>query len=94
VDGPAIEDYLEEMESLFAALHANGVIRTSTLDDLREASGQLREVLPLMRMCDTASRSYEIALEVGVAETQLFLYDRGMSLDELRGPPVDDDILG
>ena len=46
MNGPDIEAYLEEMVSLFSTLHESGVIRTSALDDLVEASEQLREVIP------------------------------------------------
>jgi hypothetical protein len=91
VDGPAIEDYLDEMVSLFTTLHDNGVIRTSALDDLVAASERLREVIPLIRMCDTASRGYDTALQVAVAETQLFLYDRGMTIDELSRAALEDE---
>ena len=91
MNGPDIEEYLDEMVSLFSTLHESGVIRTSALDDLVEASEQLREVIPLIRVCDTASRSYDTALQVALAETQLFLYDRGMTIDELSRVPAEDD---
>ena len=90
MNGPGIEGYLDEMVDLFSTLHENGVIRTSALDDLIEASERLREVLPLIRVCDTASHSYDVALQVALAETQLFLYDRGMSIDELARSPFED----
>jgi hypothetical protein len=91
VDGPAIEAYLDEMVSLFTTLHDNGVIRTSALDDLVAASEQLRDVIPLIRACDTVSRTYDTALQVAVAETQLYLYDRGMTIDELSRTALEDE---
>jgi hypothetical protein len=91
VEGPAIEAYLDEMISLFTTLYDNGVIRASALDDLVDASEQLREVIPLIRVCDTASRSYDTALQVAVAETQLFLYNRGMTIDELSRTALEDE---
>ena len=48
-------------------------------------------MLPLIRVCDRVSRSYDTALQVAVAETQLFLYDRGMSIDELTRAALEDD---
>ena len=91
MDGPAVEAYLDEMVSLFTTLHEQGVIGTPALDDLLAASEELRNVLPLIRVCDRASRSYDTALQVAVAETQLFLYDRGMSIDELTRAALEDD---
>ena len=91
MNGPDIEEYLDEMVSLFSTLHESGVIRTSALDELVEASERLREVIPLIRVCDRVSRSYDTALQVAVAETQLFLYDRGMTIDELTRAALEDD---
>jgi hypothetical protein len=91
VEGPAVEAYLDEMVSLFATLHEQGVIGTSALDDLVRATDELRDVLPLIRVCDRVSRSYDTALQVAVAETQLFLYDRGMTIDELTRAALEDD---
>lgn len=91
MDGTAIEAYLDEMVSLFTTLHDNGVIGTSALDDLVAASAGLRDVIPLIRVCDTASRSYDTALQVAVAETQFYLYDRGMTIDELSRAPLEDE---
>ena len=91
MDGPAVEAYLDEMVSLFTTLHEQGVIGTPAFDDLLAASEELRDVLPLIRVCDRVSRSYDTALQVAVAETQLFLYDRGMSIDELTRAALEDD---
>lgn len=91
MEGPAVEAYLDEMVSLFTTLHEQGVVGTSALDDLVGATEELRDVLPLIRVCDRVSRSYDTALQVAVAETQLFLYDRGMSIDELTRAALEDD---
>ena len=91
MEGPAVEAYLDEMVSLFTTLHEQGVIGTSALDDLARATEELRDVLPLIRVCDRVSRSYDTALQVAVAETQLFLYDRGMTIDELTRAALEDD---
>ena len=91
MDGPAVEAYLDEMVSLFTTLHEQGVVGTEALDDLVRATDELRDVLPLIRVCDRVSRSYDTALQVAVAETQLFLYDRGMSIDELTRAALEDD---
>jgi hypothetical protein len=91
VDGPAVEAYLDEMVSLFTTLHQQGVIGASALDELLQASDELRDVLPLIRVCDRVSRSYDTALQVAVAETQLYLYDQGMTMDELSRAALEDD---
>ena len=91
MEAPAVEAYLDEMVSLFTTLHEQGVIGTSALEDLARATDELRDVLPLIRVCDRVSRSYDLALQVAVAETQLFLYDRGMTIDELTRAALEDD---
>ena len=91
MEGPAVEAYLDEMVSLFTTLHEQGVIGTSALDDLARATDDLRDQQTLIRVCDRDSRSYDTALQVAVAETQLFLYDRGMTIDELTRAALEDD---